>query len=42
MEHFSDALLVKKINKIVSVLEGKIISDTQKITNVTCLTQFTH
>ena len=35
MEHFSDALLVKKINKIVSVLEGKIISDTQKITNVT-------
>lgn len=35
MEHFSDALLVKKINKIVSVLEEKIVSDTQRIENVT-------
>jgi alpha-mannosidase len=35
MEHFSDALLVKKINKIISVLEEKTISDLQKIETVT-------
>lgn len=35
MKHLSDDALVRKILKIVSVLEEKIISDTQKIENVT-------
>lgn len=35
MEHFSDALLVKKINKIISVLEEKLVVSSQKIKNVT-------
>lgn len=35
MEHFSDVLLVKKIDKIISVLEEKILTSSKKIENVT-------